>query len=404
MTQRVVITGLGVCSALGSDVDSFWSALCAGQSGVRALPELGTSEQPVVGGAVVDLSASPGNKQTKRAPDRMIQLSSHAVAQALSSHSVPIPADTALFWGTGYTSIATIEACYEAWFLHNRVRADTVPACMPAAVLPHLCTAFGLRGMSTMVSASCASGLQTIGLAYDLLRHGVIQSAVVGSADAPLTRGMYRAWKPLRVLASDLSDPARACRPFSADRTGLVLAEGAAAFVLETLDHALERDAPIFAEISGFAATTAGGSIVAPDVLQQSATLRLALDRAQLAPGDVDYINAHATATKVGDLAEVDTIKTVFGSRAVRLPVSAIKGATGHAMGASSAIEALATVLAIYHQIAPPTINWLAGDPACDLDCVPHAARPLVINNAVKESFGFGGSNAVLVLRRWAFN
>ncbi len=404
MTQRVVITGLGVCSSLGSDVDSFWTALCAGQSGVRALPDLSATEQPAVGGAVTQLPASESEKPTKRAPDRMILLSSHAVAQALSAHNVPIPADTALIWGTGFSSIVIIEACYEAWFLHNRVRADTVPACMPAAVLPHLCNTFGLRGMSTLVSASCASGLQTIGLAYDLLRHGVIQTAVVGSADAPLTRGMYRAWKPLRVLASDLSDPARACRPFSVDRTGLVLAEGAAAFVLETLDHALERDAPIFAEITGFAATTAGGSIVAPDVQQQSATLRLALERARIAPGDVDYINAHATATKVGDTAEVETIKTVFGQRATRLPVSAIKGATGHAMGASSAIEALATVLAVYHQIAPPTINWLAGDPTCDLDCVPHTARPLPITTAVKESFGFGGSNAVLVLRRWDIN
>jgi 3-oxoacyl-(acyl-carrier-protein) synthase len=404
MTQRVVITGLGVCSSLGSDIDSFWTALCDGQSGVRALPELSANEQAVVGGAVTDLPDSAADKPNKRAPDRMIQLSDHAVAQALRSHKLPIPADSALFWGTGYTSIATIEACYEAWFLHNRVRADTVPACMPAAVLPHLCNVFGLRGMSTLVSASCASGLQTIGLAYDLLRHGVIQSAVVGSADAPLTRGMYRAWKPLRVLASDLSDPARACRPFSADRTGLVLAEGAAAFVLETLDHALAHDAPIFAEITGFAATTAGGSIVAPYVVQQRATLRLALARAELAPGAVDYINAHATATKIGDTAEVETIKTVFGHVAARLPVSAIKGATGHAMGASSAIEALATVLAIYHQVAPPTINWLAGDPVCDLDCVPHTARALPINHAVKESFGFGGSNAVLVLRRWDIN
>ena len=404
MTQRVVITGLGVCSSLGSDVDTFWAALCAGQSGVRSLPELGTDEQPVVGGAVAQFAERVSDKPNKRAPDRMIQLASHAVAQALSSQRQPIPAETALLWGTGYTSIATIEACYEAWFCHNRVRADTVPACMPAGVLPHLCNAFGLHGMSTLVSASCASGLQAIGLAYDLLRHGVIQSAVVGSADAPLTRGMYRAWKPLRVLASDLREPGRACRPFSADRSGLVLAEGAAAFVLETLEHALKRDAPIFAEISSFAATTAGGSIVAPDVAHQSATLRLALERAQLAPGDVDYINAHATATRIGDTAEAETIKAVFGSSAARLPVSAIKGATGHAMGASSAIETLATVLALQHQTAPPTINWVGGDPICDLDCVPHVSRLVSINTAVKESFGFGGSNAVLVLRRWPAN
>lgn len=401
MAHRVVITGVGVCSALGSTVESFWAALCAGHSGVRALPEFAPNEQAVVGGAVTDLPASD-NLDNKRQPDRMIQLAHHAVEQALGCHPCPLPDDTALLWGTGYTSISTIEACYEAWFCHNRVRADTVPACMPAAVLPHLCTAFGLRGMSTMISASCASGLQAIGLGYELLRHGVLNAAVVGSADAPLTRGMYRAWRPLRVLASDVHDPARACRPFSVDRTGLVLAEGAAAFVLETLDQAHKRSAPILAEITAFAATTAGGSIVAPDVLQQSATLRLALERATLAPGDVDYINAHATGTKLGDRAEAETIKAVFGSQAARVPVSAIKGATGHAMGASSAIEAVATMLAVQQQSAPPTINWQAGDLICDLDCVPDLARPLPINVAVKESFGFGGSNAVLIFRRWA--
>lgn len=404
MEQRVVITGLGVCSALGNDSESFWRALSAGASGIQALPELASGEAAVVGGAAPALPQPATDKANRRQPDRMIQLAHHAVAQAIAATSAPLPPQTALLWGTGYTAIATIEACYEAWFLHDRVRADTVPACMPAAVLPHLCTAFGLHGMSTLVSASCASGLQTLGLAYDLLRHGVIDCAVVGSADAPLTRGMYRAWRPLRVMATDLGEPARACRPFSPDRTGLVMAEGAGAFVVETLDHARRREATILAEIIGFAATTAGGSIVAPDVPQQSATLRLALDRARVGLDEVDYINAHATATKVGDAAEVETVKAVFGRRAATIPISAIKGATGHAMGASSALEAAATVLALRHQAAPPTINWTAGDPVCDLDCVPGAARPLDIEVAVKESFGFGGSNAALVLRRAHFN
>lgn len=404
MKQRVVITGMGVCSALGNDVARFWSALCAGQSGVRLLPELATDSRVIVGGAAPALPEAANAKANRRAPDRMIQFADHAVGQAIAARGAPMPHDTALFWGTGYTSIATIEACYEAWFLHNTVRADTVPACMPAAVLPHLCTTFNLHGMSTLVSAACASGLQTLGLAYDLLRHGVINCAVVGSADAPLTTGMYRAWRPLRVLATDVSDPPRTCRPFSPQRNGLVMAEGAGAFVVETLESARHREVPILAEIIGFAATTAGGSIIAPDVDQQAATLRLALDRARIGLAEVDYINAHATATKVGDAAEVATLKAVFGDRAYAIPTSAIKGATGHAMGASSAIEAIATVLALQHQIAPPTINWTAGDEQCDLDCVPNTARQVAMRVAVKESFGFGGSNAALILRQVEVN
>ncbi|HEY1014264.1 MAG TPA: beta-ketoacyl-[acyl-carrier-protein] synthase family protein [Herpetosiphonaceae bacterium] len=399
MEHRVVITGVGVCSALGNDSATFWEALCAGRSGVRALPSPAPDVPQPIGGAAPELPPWEGDKGNRRAPDRMIQLSYHAVAEALGGTLPPLPPATQLIWGTGYTSMATIEACYEAWYLQGRVRADTVPACMPAAVLAHLTAAFGIRGMGTMVSASCASGLNAVGLGYHLVRAGIAPSVVAGSADAPLTAGMFRAWKPLRVMSGDHADAPRACRPFSADRSGLVLAEGAGALVLESLEQARRRGAPILAEIIGFSGSSTGGSIVAPDVESQSATLRDALEQARVAPGDVDYINAHATATKVGDAAEVRTIKQVLGRRAASLPVSSIKGATGHAMGASSALETIATVLALRHQALPPTINWQPGDAECDLDCVPHRARPQALNIAVKESFGFGGANAAMVLR-----
>ena len=397
MKQRVVITGIGICSALGNDIEAYWAALLAGQSGVKPLPDLAPYKDPVVGGATPDL---PLLTSHRRQPDRMISLAHHAVEQAISMAN-GLPQDTAVLWGTGYTTISTIEACYENWFTNGKVRADTVPACMPAAVLPHLCTVFDLHGPSTLISATCASGLQAIGIAADLIRAGVIETAVAGASDAPLTKGMYAAWKPLRVLASDLSDPGRACRPFSADRNGLVLAEGAGAFVLESLEHAQARNAPILAEIMASAATTASGSIVAPDLEHQTLTLTKALARAEISIHDVDYINAHATGTKLGDAAEAATIKAVFGEHAKHVPISAIKGATGHAMGASSALEAVATILALRDQVLPPTINWQAGDPDCDLDFVVEGARQQTINLAVKESFGFGGSNAVLVLRRW---
>ncbi|MBP8253070.1 MAG: beta-ketoacyl-[acyl-carrier-protein] synthase family protein [Herpetosiphon sp.] len=401
MNQRVVVTGVGVCSSLGMDTDTFWTALCAGKSGIRALPDLAPSDRPVVGGAIPDLPPIQFDKPSRHQPDRMIQLAHHAVAEAIQMAQPPLPHDTAVLWGTGYTTISMIEACYESWFLHHKLRADTVPVCMPAAVLPHLCTTFDLHGPSTLISATCASGLQAIGICFDLLRSGVTESALAGCSDAPLTTGMYAAWRPLRVLASDLSDPAAACRPFSVNRTGLVMAEGSAAFVMETLDHAQRRGAPIIAEILSFNAATASGSIVAPDIEHQELTLRRAVQRANIDLDQVDYINAHATATKLGDTAETETIKSVFGDLAYRIPISAIKGATGHAMGASSGLEALATVLTLKHQVIPPTINFTPGDPTCDLDYVADGARHQAVNIAVKESFGFGGSNAVLVLKRW---
>ena len=396
MNQRVVVTGIGVCSALGNTPQSFWSALCAGSSGIQALDDLGTPA-PVPGGRVAQLP--PWEEKRRRyPPDRMIQLAHHAVAQLILEE---LPVETGLWWGTGFTAIASIESCYEAWFLHDKVRADTVPACMPTSVLAHLCSTFNLQGMSSLVSASCASGIQAVGQAWEMLRHGVLQTAVVGGSDAPLTPGMFRAWKPLRVLASQAEADAYACRPFSYDRCGLVLAEGAGALVLETLEHAQQRGAPILAEITQFHATTSPGSLVAPDVVQQARTVEMALKRADLLPTDIDYVNAHATGTRVGDAAETETIKMVFKESAATLPVSSIKGATGHAMGASSMLEIIATVLALKHQLVPPTINWQPGDAVCDLDYVPHVARPAPINIALKQSFGFGGANAVLLLQRF---
>ncbi len=399
MTHRVVVTGLGVCSAVGSGIDTFWAALCAGQSGTRLITQPGVAE-PVQGGPVLDLPPWVPAKARRHEPDRMIQLAHAAVEQIRAQQPTGFDPTTALFWGTGYTAIATIEECYAAWYLHDRVRADTVPACMPTSVVAHLTSTFQLYGMSTLVSASCASGMNALGTAYHLLRHGVIQSALVGSSDAPLTPGMYRAWKPLRVLANPSSDPAQACRPFSPDRSGLVLAEGAGAVLLETLEQAQRREAPIWAEVLGFSASTSGGSIVAPDVEQQAATVRAALQSAGKAPTDIDYINAHATGTRLGDSAETATIKAVFGDHAYAVPVSALKGATGHAMGASSSIETVATILALHHQRMPPTINWSPNDPECDLDYVPNQARNATLTTVIKESFGFGGANAVLVLGR----
>lgn len=402
MAQRVVVTGVGVASALGCDVPTFWRRLCAGESGVTALPDISAETgHPAVGGRVADLPEWPRTKSNRRAPDRMIQLAHWSVEQALRDAGGTLPDQTALIWGTGYTAIASIEASYEAWYCHNRLRADTVPACMPTAVIAHLTMTFGLHGWSNLVSASCTSGLSAIGLAYHLLRGGVVPAVVVGAADAPLTAGMFRAWRPLRVLASDVDDAARACRPFSVDRSGLVLAEGGAALLLETLDQARERGATIYAEVLGFAGSSSAVSILAPDVATQAAVVQQALDAAGVAAAQVGYVNAHATGTRVGDSAEAATIRAVWGDDAT-LPVSSIKGATGHAMGASSALETVVTVLALQHQTLPPTINWTAGDAECNLDVIPAVARPHSSAIALKQSFGFGGANAALLLRRWS--
>jgi nodulation protein E len=233
-----------------------------------------------------------------------------------------------------------------------------------------------------------------------MIRTGRADVMVAGGADAPIVPGVVRAWEALRVLAPAAADPARTCRPFSKDRLGMTLGEGAGIVVLESWERATARGATILAEVAGYGATADAAHITQPGTHAPSRAIATALAQAGLAPADIDYVSAHGTATRVNDATETEVLKLAFGAHAPRLAISSTKEVHGHAMGASAALEFIATVLAMRHSVVPPTANYTEADPACDLDYVPNVARPMPVRAAISNSFAFGGLNAVLALRR----
>jgi 3-oxoacyl-[acyl-carrier-protein] synthase II len=273
---------------------------------------------------------------------------------------------------------------------------------MNNAAAAHIAIDFGCHGQSITYSTACSSSAIAIGEAARAIRSGAADIAIAGGTEALLTYGTIAAWQALRTLAiPDPANPQTACRPFSADRTGLVLAEGAGFVILEEEAHARARGARIRARLSGYGARTDAAHLTKPDPAGQSAAMRAALADAGLAPHDIGYINAHGTATLAGDVTETEAIKRVFGAHAARMPVSSTKSMHGHIMGATGAVEFIATLLAMEHGFLPPTINLNVPDPACDLDYVPNRARSGVrIAHAMSNSFAFGGSNAVLIASR----
>jgi 3-oxoacyl-[acyl-carrier-protein] synthase II len=272
---------------------------------------------------------------------------------------------------------------------------------MNNAAAGHISIDHGLRGPSFTYSTACSSSAIAIGEAYRAIRHGYVDAAIAGGAESLLTLGTIRAWEALRTLAvTDTQDPAASCRPFSKDRTGLVLAEGAGMLVLETLDRASRRGARIHAEVIGYGAASDASHLTRPGEEGQVRAIRLALADAGSSPDEIDYINAHGTATLAGDVIETLAIKKVFGERAAHIPVSSTKSMHGHLMGAVGAVEFIASIMAIGRGAVPPTANLRVPDPECDLDYVPNIGRPgVAVRTVMSNSFAFGGSNAVLIGR-----
>lgn len=300
--------------------------------------------------------------------------------------------------GTGLGGCEALDASYHRLYAENaRVPPMTIPMSMYNAASAAVSARFDLKGISYAVVSACASGNHAIGLAALAIRGGQADAVFAGGSDAPLTVGVIRGWEALRVLAIDNENPAAACRPFSADRQGLVLAEGAAVFVLESLDNAQRRGATILAEIAGFGATSDAGHITDPSPDGAARAMTLALKDAGLQPEDIGYINAHGTGTRANDPTETAAIHAVFGASAP--PVSSTKSLHGHAMGASGAIELACSLLALRDGFLPPTINLVTPDPACDLDYVANEPRPAHVSAFLSNSFAFGGMNAVLAIR-----
>lgn len=405
--KRVVVTGLGVISPLGCDHDSFFSALCDARSGIRKLE---TSWPGLTYAGLVDVDLDAHFPKIKRVGlDRVAMLGLLAARQAHAGSGFEIEgaaaATTGLYWGTGMGGAATLEGAYLELLVKQapRLKPSTIVAVMTNATTGQIGIDLSILGPSCTYSSACSSSAVAIGEAFRAIRYGQVSAALAGGAEALLTEGVIKAWESLGTLARpDPDRPETSCRPFAADRSGFLLAEGAAALMLEEEGSARARGAPILAELVGYGNSTDASHITQPDAQGQARAMRAALAEAGINQQDVDHINAHGTGTRTGDVVETRAIRAVFGDHAPRIPISATKALHGHLMGATGALEFIATVEALRQGTAPPTAHLWTADPECDLDYVPLAARKLArADVAMSNSFGFGGNNAVLVVRRY---
>jgi nodulation protein E len=402
--RRVVITGMGAVSALGVGAETLWQGLCAGHSGIRPLQHPDAERLRVKIAAQVPDSFDPtANIDERTLPllDRTSEFALHAAREAITQcgldfHQNGLGVRTAVVVGTGVGGETTQDEQSRRLYGENANRAHplTIVRLMTNASASQISIAYGLRGPTFAVASACASANHAIIQAAQMIRYGLADVAVTGGTEACLTYGALRAWEAMRVLADD------DCRPFSANRHGLVLGEGAGIFVLEELEHAQARGAVVLAELAGSGMTADATDIVMPSPEGAAAAMKQALADAGLNADDVDYINAHGTGTQANDVSETRAIRLAFGAQADRLAVSSTKSMHGHALGASGALELVAVIGALRDGVVPPTLNLDQPDPACDLDYVPNVARQTPVRAALSNSFAFGGLNAVLALKR----
>lgn len=409
MTVPVAVTGLGVIAPLGNSIEELFASLHAGKSGVRTLP-VPWSESPGSSvGATVEIPAVTRIPETRlRMMDRVSQLALIAASQAVEDSGLDLQQENrercGVSVGTGMGGAATTDEGYQTLYAKrsDRIKPFTVIAAMTNAAAAWIGMEYALSGPNLTYSTACSSSAVSIGEAAEKIRSGRVDVMIAGGAEAPLTPGVLRAWDAMRTLARpDKVNPGASCRPFSMTRSGLVLGEGAAFLVLESWSHAIQRSAKVHAVLSGYGLTTDVAHITRPTVIGQANAMRAALQAAARQTGDIDYINAHGTATLQNDLVETSAIKEVFGARAYQIPISSTKAMHGHLLGAAGALEILICVGCLERGWIPPTMHLDQPDPGCDLDYVPSVARgDIPLKVAISNSFAFGGTNAVLVVER----
>ncbi len=404
--MRVVITGCGVVSPLGCELPTFTENIFSGKSGVRII-DLYELEDPDcrIAGQISDFSPQPEIGQSEaRIMDRFTQLGVVAALRAWKDAAIPTHCEldrVAVLIGTGIGGIGAYEDAFNR--LDRTVRGDafTVPRVMNNAPASWIAMKLGLLGRNQTINTACSSGGNAIGEAFRAIQSKQCDIVLCGGTEAPMGKKFMRTWKAMKVLSKKYETPELASRPFDLNRDGLVMAEGAGMLVLESLDSAHQRGAHIYAELVGFSSNCDAHSLTVPHSQGQVAAMTLALNDGNLRPEQIDYINAHGTSTKINDRVETESIKLIFGERAYKLPVSSSKSMLGHSMGASSALEIIICALAVKHDFVPPTINYNEADPECDLDYVANQGRQQELRYVMSNSFGFGGNNAVLILKKW---
>ena len=400
--RRVAITGIGVISGVGRTRDEFWDSLKQGRSGIRPVQSTDCSQIRFKNGAEVSGYSHTGYFDDKRADfmDRFAQFAVIAAREAVTDAGIEwnpqLRENAAIVTGSCVGGQSSEDAAYvEVYKLgRNRVHPLTIPRIMANAGASHISMEFGITGPGFTISTACSSSSHAIGQAFGMVRSGMTDLAITGGSEAPFSFGILKAWEAMRVVSPDT------CRPFSRDRSGMVLGEGAAMLILEPLEAAQARGAAVYAEIVGFGMSSDASHITQPSAAGAARAMRAAMCHATLAPEQIDYINAHGTATQANDPTETSAIRAVFGAHAEKLAVSSTKSMHGHALGAAGAIEAVATVMAMHCGVLPPTANYTVPDPACDLDIIPNTARHREVECALSNSFAFGGLNAVLAFRK----
>lgn len=419
MKRRVVITGMGIVTSLSCDVEDCFQKVCDGRSGIHPIKIVPCEDIKVqFGGDIYDWDASDalGHKEANKldrysqfalvASDQAIQASGLETTFTNGNQSLELGHRYGVVLGSGIGGMNTHAEQLEKLITKGpgRVSPMTIPKLMLNAAGGNIAIKHGFRGPNYSVATACASATNAIGNAFDLIQYNVCDVVVTGGSEAAIDRLGLAAFSNMRALSTYTGDPAKASRPFDADRDGFVFAEGAGILIFESLEHAQARNAPILAEVVGFGTSCDAGHITAPDEqgAGAAAAMQMAIDSGSLQPQQIDYINAHGTSTPLGDKAETLAVKSVFGDHAYKLSLSSTKSQLGHSLGASGGIELILTVKAVQENLIPPTINLETPDPDCDLDYTANTSRQREIGYAMSNSFGFGGHNASIVIKKFA--
>ncbi len=411
MNRRVVVTGLGLVTPLGTGVEKTWQGLCAGQSGIGPITRFDASEFGVqIAAEVKDFEVEEYiDKKVAKHLELFVQYAVAAAGMALNDAALAAPVADALRFGVitgnGIGGLPTIEKYHQVYLERGskRITPFFIPMVISNMSAGQISILYGAKGPNLSVTTACAAGSHAVGDAFRLIARGDCDLAITGGSESTICPLAVGGFNSMKALSKRNEDPRAASRPFDKDRDGFVIAEGGGMLILEELEHARARGAKIYAEMAGYGLSGDGYHMAAPPEDGEGAIrcMRMALEDAGMQPGDIDYINAHGTSTPLNDVVETRAIKGVFKEHAQRLAISSTKSMTGHMLGGAGGIEAVFTALAIDSAIIPPTINLAEPDPECDLDYVPNQARKAEIRAAMSNSFGFGGTNAVLIMKRY---
>jgi len=407
--RRVAVTGLGVITSLGRDIDTFWSNLIAGKSGISRIESFDVSDYPTqIAGEIKDFDpADHFDKKEARRMDRYTQFAVAACYQAMEDAGLKIgenaiPERVGVYVGSGIGGVETWEEQHKILLERGpkRVSPFLIPMMIANMATGQISIMTGAKGPVSTVVTACATGSNAIGDAFRTIQRGDADVMICGGAEAAIRPTGMAGFCAMRAMSTRNDEPEKASRPFDLNRDGFVMAEGAGILILEEMEHAIRRGAPIYAELVGYGMSGDAHHITDPNPDGAVRCMKAAVQDAGIDLAEVDYINAHGTSTPAGDKSESSAIRTLFGDHAYKLAVSSTKSMTGHLLGAAGGVEAIISVLAIREGIIPPTINLDTPDPDCDLDYVPHTARKADVRVALSNSFGFGGHNATLILKK----